>query len=129
MKQGESLFSILVQKRAEAVRILQERCAFPSDNDFINALECNSVEGWIFWRRDVNIANDIYGYSKGDAMGRFKNPHKDVMMDRTTADIVATTGNHEKIQGNTLGYRFIVCEQETVSSGNIMGHRVYIARK
>ena len=47
VKQGKVLYSIVDQKRAEAVRILQERCAFPSDEDFINALECNSIEGWI----------------------------------------------------------------------------------
>ena len=44
-KKGKSLFSILNQKRAEVVRTLQERCAVPSDEDFINALECNSIEG------------------------------------------------------------------------------------
>ena len=47
VKQGKTLFSILDQKRAEAVRILQERCGFPSDKDFINALECNSIKGWV----------------------------------------------------------------------------------
>ena len=44
-KDGKTTFSILDQKRAEAVRILQERCGFPSDEDFINALECSSIEG------------------------------------------------------------------------------------
>ena len=44
VKKGKSLFSMLDQKRAEVVRTLQERCAFPSDKDFINALECNSIE-------------------------------------------------------------------------------------
>ena len=47
VKKGKSSLSILNRKRAEAVRTLQERCAFPSDKEFINALECNSVEGWI----------------------------------------------------------------------------------
>ena len=89
VKQGKSLFSILDQKRAEAVRILQERCAFPSDEIFTNALECNSIEGVGFGRRDVNIANNIDGYSKGAAMGRFKYPRKGVVMDRTTEDIAA----------------------------------------
>ena len=37
-----------------------------------------------FGRRDVKIANDIYGYSKGAAMGRFKHPRKGIKMDRTT---------------------------------------------
>ena len=74
MKQGKALYSILDQKRVEAVRVLQERCAFPFDEDFITTLECNSIEGVDFGGRDVNIANDIYGYSKGVAMGKFKHP-------------------------------------------------------
>ena len=45
VKERKTTFSILDQKRAEAVRILQERCGFPSDKDFINALEYNSIEG------------------------------------------------------------------------------------
>ena len=87
VKQGKALYSILDQKRVEAVRTLQERCAFPSDKDFINALECNSIEGVDFWRRDVNIANEIYGYSKGAAMGKFKHLRKGVKMGRTTKDV------------------------------------------
>ena len=47
MKKGKTLLSILDQKRVEAVRILQERCDFPSKKYFINALEYNSIEGWI----------------------------------------------------------------------------------
>ena len=76
VKDGKTTFSILDQKRAEAVRILQERCGFPSDEDFINTLECNSIDRVDFGRRDVKIANKIYGYSKGAAMGRFKHPRK-----------------------------------------------------
>ena len=89
VKKGKTLFSILDQKRAEAVRILQERCGFPSDKDFINALECNSIEEGDFGRRDVNIANNTYSYSKGAAMGRFKHRHKSSKMGRTTEDIAA----------------------------------------
>ena len=47
------------------------------------------IEGVDFGRRDVKIANDIYGYSKGAAMGRFKHPRKGVKMDRTTEDLAA----------------------------------------
>ena len=35
----------------------------------------------------MNMANKIYGYSKGAAMGRFKHPSKGVKMDRTTEDV------------------------------------------
>ena len=45
VKEGKSLSSILDQKRTETVRTLQERCAFPSNKNYINALECNSIEG------------------------------------------------------------------------------------
>ena len=37
----------------------------------------------------MKIANDICGYSKGAAMGRFKNPRKGVKMDRTTEELAA----------------------------------------
>ena len=37
----------------------------------------------------MKIANDIYGYSKGATMGRFKHPRKGVKMDRTTEDLAA----------------------------------------
>ena len=83
------MYSIIDQKRTEAVRILQERCRFPSNEDFVNALECNLIEGVDFGRRDVKIANDIYRYSKGAAMGRFKHLRKGVKMDRTTEDLAA----------------------------------------
>ena len=54
---------------------------FPSKEDFNNALECNTIDGVDLVRRDVKIANDIYGYSKGAAIG--------VKMDRTTEDLAA----------------------------------------
>lgn len=87
VKRGKALYSILDQKRAEAVRILQEHCTFTYDKDFINALECNSIDGVDFGRRGVKIANIIYGYSKGAAMGRFKHPRNRVKMDKTTEDL------------------------------------------
>ena len=89
VKKGKSTLSVLDQKRVEAVRILQERCGLPSDEDFIHALKCNSIEGVDFGRHDVNITNKIYGYSKGAAMGRFKHPCKGIKMDRTTENIAA----------------------------------------
>ena len=35
----------------------------------------------------MKIANEIYGYSKGAAMGKFKHPCKVVKMGRTTEDV------------------------------------------
>ena len=60
VKDRKTTFSILDQKRAEAVRVLQERYRCPSDVDFINVLKCNSIAGVDFGRRDVKIANKIY---------------------------------------------------------------------
>ena len=48
-------------KRAEVVRILEERCGFPLDEDFINALECNSIDGVELGRRDVDTRRQING--------------------------------------------------------------------
>ena len=89
VKDRKTTFSILDQKRAEAVRVLQERCGFPLDVDFINALECNSIDRVDFGRRDVKTANKIYEYSKEAAVGRFKHPQKGVKMDRTTEYVAA----------------------------------------
>ena len=89
MREGKTTFSILDQKRVEAVRILQERCGFPSDEDFMHAFQCNSIEGVDFGRCDINIANKIFDYSKGAALGRFKHPRKGLKMDRTSEDIAA----------------------------------------
>ena len=83
VKEGKT-FCILDQTRAEAVRVLQEQYGFSSDKDFIHKLEYNTLEGVDFSRRDVNMANKIYDYSKGTTMGRFKHPRKGVKMDRTT---------------------------------------------
>ena len=52
-------------------------------------MEYNSIEGVDFGRCDVNIANKIYGYSKGAPMGRFKHPREGIEMDRTAEDIAA----------------------------------------
>ena len=118
VKKGKSLFSILDQNRAKAVRTLQVRCFFLSDGGFINELECNSIEGVVFGRLDMKIANEIYGYSTGAAMGKFKYPRKGVKMDRTTED-------HRTLQEYTLRYRPIICEQDTVPFGKIKGYWIH----
>ena len=66
---------------------MQEQCGFPADEDFINTLECNVIPGVDFARRDVKIANEIYGYSKGAAMGKWKHPRKGQKMDQTTEEV------------------------------------------
>ena len=86
-KKRKSILFILDQKQAKEVRILQEQCAFLYDKDFMNALECNAIEGVDFERRDVRITNAIYGYRKGATDGKFKHSRKDIKMDRTTKNI------------------------------------------
>ena len=90
-------FSTQDQKRAEKVRILQERCGYPSDEDFINALECNIIQGVDFVRRDVKIANEIYGYSKNAAMGKMRNTRKGQKMVRVI-DELATPVPHDILE-------------------------------
>ena len=87
VKKGKLKFSMMDQKRAKAVRLLQEQCGFPSDEDFINALECNVISGVDFGRRDIKIANKIYGYSTGASKGKMKHPRKGQRMDRTSDDV------------------------------------------
>ena len=89
IEKGKLTFSQLDRNRMKAVRILQEQCGFPSDHDFIHALECNMILGVNFSRRDVKIANEIYGYSQGAAMGKMKHPRKGQKMDRTTEDVTS----------------------------------------
>ena len=60
VKEGKTTFSILDQKIAEAVRIFQKRCGFPSDEDFINALKCNYIDGMDFGRREGRKDNILY---------------------------------------------------------------------
>ena len=71
VKKGKITFSVLDQKRAKK-RLGSFKKGVASH---IHALEYTSIEGVDFRRCDVNIANKIYGYSKGGAMGRFKHPH------------------------------------------------------
>ena len=59
------------------------------DEDFINVLESNAIKGVDFGRRDKNIVNEIYGYSKGAADSKFKHPQKGIKMDRTSDNAAA----------------------------------------
>ena len=42
----------------------------------------------------MKILNEIYGYSVGAAMGKFKHPRKGVKIDRTTEDVLLL--NHQR---------------------------------
>ena len=77
----------MTKSEQKSLESYKKEKGFPSDEDFINALECDFIEGVDFGRRDVKIANEIYGYSKGAAMGRFKHPRKGMKRDRTIEDI------------------------------------------
>ena len=52
----------------------------PSDEDFVHTLECNAITGVDFGRRDVKIANKVYGFS--DAMGKMKHSRKGKKMEQ-----------------------------------------------
>lgn len=50
-------------------------------------LECKVIEGEDFGKRDVNIANEINGYSKGVTDGKFKHLRKGTKMDRIRVQV------------------------------------------
>ena len=89
VRNNQRNFSILDQKRPEVCRLLQEKCGFPSDTDFINAIENSKIPNIDFGRRDVKIANEIYGYRAGAAMGKMKYPKKGHKMERVTEDTIS----------------------------------------
>ena len=73
----KALFSQLDCKRAEAVRNLQERLGYPSDVDLANAIEYNVLGTCEFNRRDIRIANKIFGPNRGAIRGKWnKRPNK-----------------------------------------------------
>ena len=90
VKNRKLKFSMINQKRAKAVRLLQEMCGFPAYENFINALECNVIPGIDFGRRDVKIANEIYGYSTRASKGKMKHPRKGQQMDRMSEQLAIT---------------------------------------
>ena len=88
----------------------------------------NSIEGVDFGSRDVKIANEIYGYSKGATMGRFKYPQKGVKMNRTTEDVAAPLPPKiiEHYNDIHLDIDILYVNQTPfLLAINIKGHRVY----
>ena len=70
MQSNETKFLALDQQRAEMVRQLQEALTYPSDNDFAHALEHNLIGNTPYNRREINIANKIYGPSMNSLKGK-----------------------------------------------------------
>lgn len=63
-------FSELNRKRVEAVRSLQKRINFPSDNDLVNAIDYNVVGNCQFILRDIHISHKIHGKSIAEFKGK-----------------------------------------------------------
>ena len=70
VKGRKAMFSKLDCKRAAAVRELQERLGFPSDVILAKAIEYNVLGTCQYNRRDIRIANKIFGPSKGSLKGK-----------------------------------------------------------
>ena len=70
VKENGMQYSALDQKRAEAVQSLQEQLGFPSDTDLANAIDYNVIQNCQFNRRDIRIANNIFGPSVAAIKGK-----------------------------------------------------------
>ena len=73
VKDRKALFTEADCKRAEAVRNLQSRLGFPSDVDLTNAMEYNVLGPCNFNRRDIRIAEKIFGPNAGAMKGKTTN--------------------------------------------------------
>ena len=65
-----AMFLELDQKQAKAVRELQERLGFPSDIDLAKAIDYNTLGTCQFNRRDIRIANLIFGPCRAAIEGK-----------------------------------------------------------
>ena len=70
VKGRKAMFSKLDCKGAAAVRELQKRLGFPSDVTLAKAIEYNILGTCQYNRRDIRIANKIFGPSKGSLKGK-----------------------------------------------------------
>ena len=70
IKETEIQYSALDQKRAEAVRSLQERLGFPSDINLANTTNYNIVGNCQLNQRDIQIANNIFSPSVAAIKGK-----------------------------------------------------------
>ena len=90
---NNALFSELDCKQAKAVRNLQERTGYPSNIDLANAIEYNFLGTCEINRRDICIANKMFGPNKGALCRKWtKRPNK---MDRPSVEI--TTNISEEV--------------------------------
>ena len=66
----KQLYSDLYIRRAKAARKLQEIMGFPSNAAFMKMIDTNAVKNCPVTRRDVIIANDIYGVNPNILKGK-----------------------------------------------------------
>ena len=77
----------------------------------------------------MKIANELYGYSKGVAMGKFKHYCKGVKMDRTTEDVATPVPpkimEHYKDIHLDIDLLFVNKIPFLLENGKIKGYWIY----
>ena len=128
-RKGNCYFLYLIKNKPRQLESYKNDVLFLFYENFINALECNTIKGVDFGRRGVKITNTIYSHSKGAADCKSKHPNKGIKMDRTTKDLAASvppkTTNHGTILKCALGLRYTICEQSSFPFSKIKRHWIY----
>ena len=70
VEKEKKLFSTLDVKRATLARYIQDCLCLPSDEDFANGLETGGIKECGVSRRNINIANAIFGPNKHSVQGK-----------------------------------------------------------
>ena len=90
VKAQEKLYSALDVRRAKKIQKLQETMGFISERDMLNMIDNNLIRGSTVSRRDVKIANDIYGPNTNSLKGKTVRKTEEHVREDTGREVPST---------------------------------------